>query len=258
MDRPLLTIVTVTFNAERYLGRTLQSVRNALKVLTKPYLIEYLIIDGKSRDETLKIAGGYEDVVSKIVSEKDSGLYDAMNKGLRLSTGKYIWFLNAGDEMRDPNVLSNLLPALEKGDDVYYSDAMMVREDGSEIGLRSVATPHKLPANLKWQDFALGMKVCHQAFIVRKDIAPLYDDTNLSADIGWEIDCLKVATRTTFLPFVLCNYLTGGLSVQNHRRSLIDRFAVLRKHFGLPATVINHILITLRGFLFRFQKGKYW
>lgn len=257
-NTPLLTIVTVTYQAEKYLDRTLKSIERALLHVQEPAALEYLIIDGGSTDHTLSIAAKYSHFVSRVISEKDKGLYDAMNKGLQLASGKYVWFLNAGDEAFDKYTLQNLLPALSNGADVYYSDAMMVREDGSEVGLRSRFTPHTLPADLRWQHFALGMKVCHQAFIARKVIAPLYEYQNLSADIDWEIECLKRAEKVTFLPFVLCRYLLGGLSVKNHRRSLSDRFIVLRKHFGLITTLFNHLRIFWRGYWFAKKNGKYW
>jgi glycosyltransferase involved in cell wall biosynthesis len=256
--QPLLTIVTITFNAERFLERTLKSIENALSQIHDRSLLEYLIIDGKSTDNTLNIAKPYSHFISRIISEPDRGLYDAMNKGLALATGKYVWFLNAGDEIYNRDVLALLLPLLAKNPDVCYSDAMFVKDDGTEVGLRSRFTPHKLPENLKWQDFSLGMKVCHQAFIVKKEIAPVYDDSNLSADIDWEISCLKNARTVTYLPFILCRYLLGGISVKNHRRSLMDRFKVLHKHFGLLTTLLNHVIIFWRGYWFARTNGKYW
>jgi hypothetical protein len=105
----------------------------------------------------------------------------------------------------------------------------------------------------------MGMRVCHQAFIARRSTAPLYESTNLSADIAWEIECLKKAKKTRLLSFVMCRYLVGGLSVQRHRRSLLDRYRVLRKHFGLIPTLWYHGLIILRGGVFALRKGgKYW
>ena len=254
---PLLTIITITYNAERYLQRTLKSAEKALVKLADKTAVEYLIIDGGSKDSTLSIADKYR-FISKIISEPDHGLYDAMNKGLKLATGKYLWFLNAGDEVQDETILAQLISSFESNADVYYSDALLVREDGSEVGLRSKFTPHDLPKNLAWKDFALGMKVCHQSFIAKKEIAPLYDDTNLSADIDWEITCLKNSGKTQYLDFVLCRYLMGGLSIQNHRQSLLDRYNVLKKHFGLIPTLWNHGLIFWRGFWFARKHGKYW
>jgi len=253
---PLISIVTITYNAEKYLTRTLDSVQAALNGVDSS-LLEYLIIDGGSKDNTLDIANQYG-FITKTVSERDRGLYDAMNKGLNLATGKYVWFLNAGDEVYDQQVLTRLIENFNSDADIYYSDAMFVRENGAEVGLRSQFTPHNLPTNLKWQDFETGMKICHQAFIVKKSIAPQYDITNLSADIDWEISCIKNARHTQLLQYILCKYLLGGTSVQNHRRSLLDRFSVLRKHFGFIPTVINHLFIFWRGFWFARKNGKYW
>ncbi|KAA6430372.1 glycosyltransferase [Dyadobacter flavalbus] len=255
---PLLTIITITYNAERFLERTLKSVELALKNTDNPSQTEYLIIDGNSTDGTLEIAEKHKQIISRIVSEPDRGLYDAMNKGLALATGKYIWFLNAGDEIYDENVMKKLFLNFESHADVYYSDAMLVKDDENEVGLRSRFTPHDLPKNLKWQDFAFGMKVCHQAFIAKKEIAPHYDDQNLSADIDWEIQILKRSDKVQYLDFLLCKYLLGGISVKNHRRSLMDRFHVLRKHFGLIPALFNHLLIFQRGFQFARRNGRYW
>ncbi len=251
-----LTIITITYNAERFLERTILSILKAkqnLHELTegfgealKNYPIEYLVIDGGSKDGTIGIIEKYRNDITRSVSEPDGGLYDAMNKGLAMASGKYIWFLNAGDEVHDEQVLNRLFENFKNDADVYYSDALFVNDNGSAVGLRSQVTPHSLPQNLKWQDMALGMKVCHQAFIVRRAIAPKYDINNLSADIDWEIECLKASTKTLYLDFVLCKYLTGGLSVQKHRQSLIDRFKVLHKHFGLLPTVWNHVKIFWR------------
>jgi glycosyltransferase involved in cell wall biosynthesis len=254
---PLLSIITITYNAEPFLDRTLHSVALALKKCAHPEEIEYLIIDGGSIDKTLTIAAKYN-FITKTISEPDRGLYDAMNKGLKLATSQYVWFLNAGDEVYNPDVLRQLFTQLATHPDVCYSDAMFVREDGQEVGLRSQFTPHTLPAQLKWQDFSLGMKVCHQAFIPKRSIAPSYDITNLSADIDWEIQCLKKAKSILKVDFILCKYLLGGISVKNHKRSLEDRFKVLRKHFGLLPTLLAHLQIFWRSYKFQKKHGKYW
>ncbi|GHB56790.1 glycosyltransferase family 2 protein [Persicitalea jodogahamensis] len=248
---PLLTIITITYNAEQFLERTLRSVAKAARLVPGVVdEVEYILVDGASQDGTLQIAEQYSSLFTRILSEPDKGLYDAMNKGLSLATGDYLWFLNAGDEVHDGQVLSRLLHAFQDPADVYYSDALFVDDSGQEIGLRSQVTPHALPKEIHWQDFALGMKISHQAFIVRRTIVPAYDTTNLSADIDWEIKCLKRSQKTVYLPFVLCRYLTGGISARHRRRSLLDRFKVLRGHFGLFPTVVNHIRIVARGLRF--------
>ena len=257
MSLPTVSIITITYNAERFLERTIQSV-----VAQQATDYEYIVIDGASTDGTLAIVRNYEQHITHWISEPDAGLYDAMNKGLHRAQGKYVWFMNAGDELHDPQTLSRLLERIDTtGADVYYSDALFVRDDsdrrfgskiaGTPVGLRSAVTPHTLPHNLTWHDMALGMKVCHQAFVAKRTIAPDYPINNLSADLDWEIRCLKAARLVEFLPFVLCRYLVGGLSVQQHRRSLTDRFRVLVSHFGLLPTLLNHGKIGWRAWQFR-------
>ncbi|WP_080238568.1 glycosyltransferase family 2 protein [Spirosoma rigui] len=249
---PTVSIITITYNAERFLERTIQSVL----AYPTPEL-EYIIIDGGSTDGTLSIVRQYESGITQWISEPDGGLYDAMNKGLHRATGQYVWFMNAGDEVYDHQTLPRLLDEIRRtAADVYYSDALFVsdsggRQSGSPVGLRSQVTPHSLPRHLTWRDMALGMKVCHQAFVVKRSIAPDYLTTNLSADLDWEIRCLKAATRIDYVPFLLCRYLLGGISVQQHRRSLIDRFRVLADHFGWVVTLLNHGQISWRAWQFK-------
>lgn len=255
---PRLTIVTITYNAEQFLERTLISVDKASKNLDDATFLEYLIIDGASKDTTLAIANAYQHLISHVVSEPDNGLYEAMNKGLAKATGDYVWFLNAGDEVHDPSVFQKLQESFSTNADIYYSDTLLVREDGSPIGLRSVVTPHNLPPKIGWKDLQLGMKICHQSLIVKRENAPTYDATNLSADLDWEIKSFQRAKAIIPLNFVLCRYLIGGLSVQQHRRSLIDRFVVLKKHYGLFPTLYNHVRMFWRGYRFIKKNGKYW
>ncbi|GAB3252825.1 glycosyltransferase family 2 protein [Larkinella harenae] len=248
---PILSIITVTYNAERFLERTIRS----LLANQSGHEVEYLIIDGNSKDGTLDIVRKYEKHVSHWISEPDRGLYDAMNKGQQLAKGDYVWFMNAGDEIYDPTTVSNLLNQIRTNPaDVYYSDALFVDESEKPLGLRSVITPHTLPHNLTWHDMAMGMKVCHQAFIARRSIVPPFRVDNLSADIDWEIRCLKAARKVVWLDFVLCKYLVGGLSVQRHRESLADRFNVLATHFGTATALWNHVRIVARAVRFRFFK----
>lgn len=247
---PLLSIITVTYNAERFLERTIQSL-----IANQPGdEVEYLIIDGHSKDGTLAIVRNYAGHISRWVSEPDRGLYDAMNKGQQLATGDYVWFMNAGDEIYDANTVSSLLNQIRTNPaDVYYSDALFVDDTGQPLGLRSVITPHTLPHNLTWRDMAMGMKVCHQAFIARRSIVPPFWVENLSADVDWEIRCLKAAQKIVWLDFILCKYLVGGLSVQRHRQSLADRFRVLATHFGTAMALWNHARIMARAVRFRFS-----
>jgi len=255
---PQLSLITVTRNAEQVLGCTLQSVAAALQKAPDSFQVEYILVDGASTDRTLGLLEGYGELPLRVTSEPDNGLYDAMNKGLKSASGKYVWFLNAGDEISGPEVLARLSDSMTTDADIYYSDALFVRPDGSVAGLRSVVTPHTLPRRLGWQDMKMGMKVCHQAFIVRKSLAPFYDPGNLSADLDWEIRALKGARKVQWLDFILCRYLLGGISEQKRLKSLKDRWIVLKNHFGVLTALVSHFRILIRGIGFLARKGKYW
>ena len=102
-DKPLVSIVTVVFNGEKYLEQTIQSVIN------QTYdNVEYIIIDGGSTDGTVDIIKNYEDRIDYWISEKDKGIYDAMNKGINLASGEWINFMNAGDIFYDEKVLNTI------------------------------------------------------------------------------------------------------------------------------------------------------
>lgn len=249
-----LSIITITYNAEQYLERTIQSIMNQ-----SDQNFEYLIIDGKSKDGTLQIAEKYKNRVNQLICEPDKGLYDAMNKGLKNASGDFVWFMNAGDEINDSQAVEKIYKAINNKIDVLYGDTYFVDNAGNIQGLRSEITPHRLPKDLKWQDMKLGMLVCHQAFITRKSIAPLYMENNLSADVDWEIACLKNAKEVRYLDFVVAKYLIGGISNKQLKRSLIDRYEVLKKHFGLVGAFFAHVQILFRGIkLIVKKKGKYW
>ncbi len=250
----LLSIITITYNAEPFLERTIQSI-----LAQTDQNFEYIIIDGKSKDGTLQIAEKYKNRVNKLISEPDKGLYDAMNKGLKTASGDFVWFMNAGDEINDSEAVKRIFQFVTDKTDVLYGDTFFVNNEGEIEGLRSEITPHRLPKELKWQDMKLGMLVCHQAFIARKSIAPFYMENNLSADVDWEIECLKRAKEVKYLDFVVAKYLTGGISNKQLKRSLLDRYEVLRKHFGLMGAISAHVQILFRGVgLILKNRGKYW
>jgi glycosyltransferase involved in cell wall biosynthesis len=249
-----LSIITITYNAEPFLARTLQSI-----LAQTEQNFEYIIIDGKSKDGTLSIVEKYKKRVNKLISEPDKGLYDAMNKGLKNASGDFVWFMNAGDEINDNQAVKKIYKAIADKTDVLYGDTYFVNDAGIIQGLRSEITPHRLPKELKWRDLKLGMLVCHQAFIARKSIAPFYMENNLSADVDWEIECLKRAREIKYLDFVVAKYLTGGISNKKLKRSLLDRYEVIKKHFGLIGAFFAHLQILFRGVnLILKRRGKYW
>lgn len=232
---PLISIITVCFNAENTILRTLRSI----EAQTYPH-IEYLVIDGASRDRTLDLVRA-EAPSAIIYSEPDKGIYDAMNKGLQRATGDYVWFMNAGDALPTPTTVSDLIASLYSEDtipDVMYGDTRIVSLEGEDLGLRRLRPPHAL----NWKSFRDGMLVCHQSFVVRRELAPLYDmHYELSADVDWCIRVLKQAKSIRGTEQVLSLYLCEGASTTHHRRSLCERFHVMRKHYGLRTTIMRHL-----------------
>lgn len=251
------TIVTCTYNAASVLQRTLDSV------LAQNYGdVEHLILDGLSKDETVRMAMDYKERSDKtgnghdviVISEKDGGLYDAMNKGMRHATGNYMVFLNAGDVLPSADTLDNIAAAVGEGETlpgVLYGDTDIVDTDGHFLRHRRLRPPKKL----SWKSFKWGMLVCHQAFYVRTDIAKTTPYNNkeyrYSADVDWCIRVMKACAEKK-LPLrnvneVLVNYLDGGMTVKNHRASLKERFRVMSYHYGLLQTLALHLWFVVRS-----------
>ena len=248
---PLLSIITVVYNGAYYLSGTIGSVL----AQTYPH-IEYIIVDGASTDHTLTIIKLAEIANDKLlnakmlrwVSEPDGGLYDAMNKGLRMATGDFVWFLNAGDEIFEAKTVEKMMLKCTPEMDVLYGEAMLASFTRRHLGTRSDLTTQKLPVSLTWESLRMGMAVCHQAFVVRRSISPPYIENNLAADIDWVIEVLKKSRKNVHTQLVLAEYLVGGISKQKHRQSLKDRYEVLKKHYGKWPNLWAHVKIFWRAF----------
>jgi len=242
-ETPVISIITVIYNGVKLLPGTIDSVIGQ----TYP-AIEYIIIDGGSSDGTVEIIEKYADQINQWISEPDKGLYDAMNKGLKMATGDFVWFMNAGDHIYAPNTVEKMMEKWQPDTDILYGEVMLVDDARKELGTRSATTKQKLTNPLHWQDLAKGMVVCHQGFLPRREIAPFYIENNLTADIDWVIKCLKASKRTTATEIIVASYLVGGISKQQHQQSLKDRYFVLKEHFGFWGNLWNHLGILLRRF----------
>lgn len=237
-----ISIITVTYNAEATLERTLQSV--AQQTYSE---IEHLIIDGASTDHTLEIARQYPHAI--VFSEPDKGLYDAMNKGLQRATGDYLCFLNAGDKLHSKETLAHIVASISDGSPigVIYGDTHIVDAQGNFLRNRRL-TP---PEHLTWKSFKDGMLVCHQAFYINRQIALPYDMTfRFSADFDWCIRCMKEGEKqgmqNLYVHEPLADYLAEGMTTANHQASLKERFKIMAKHYGLLPTIGQHIWFIFR------------
>ena len=233
--QPRISIITICYNAASTITRTLRSV--SAQIYPN---IQYLIIDGASKDNTLELVRELAPE-AEIYSERDKGIYDAMNKGLDRATGDYVWYVNAGDALASPTTVEDLVRATCTGDslpDVLYGDTRLIDSEDHDLGLRRLRPPHQLD----WRSFRSGMLVCHQAFVAKRSISPHYDlSYRFSADVDWCIRVLKEAKTTAFYPEPIALYLNEGTTTANHRASLIERFHVMRHHYGLVTTVLQHL-----------------
>lgn len=254
------TVVTITYNAEAVLQRTLDSV------LRQSYEgVEHLIIDGASTDNTLKMAGRYKlknDTMPGghlviIKSEPDRGIYDAMNKGLTQASGEYIVFLNAGDFFPRDDTLESIahecrLNELPSGElpAVLYGHTDIVDQEGNFLHHRRL----KPYDGLTWRSFRYGMLVCHQAFYARTDIAKnqQYDTQyKYSADVDWCIRIMREADRMglplIYINNVVANYTEEGATTHHHRESLRERFRIMCRHYGYVTTILMHAWFVIRS-----------
>lgn len=245
MAQPLFSIITITFNAASTLPPTLRSV--AEQTFTN---YEYIVVDGASRDNTVALVEASQLSV-RMVSEPDKGLYDAMNKGLKMATGEYLIFLNAGDSFHTPDTLQRVAEAIGNNrPGVVYGETAIVDANRNFLMMRRL----RAPESLTWRSFANGMLVCHQAFIARRDIAPQYDlKYRYSADVDWCIRCMKQTDELLNTHLTLIDYLNEGETTRHHRASLKERFAVMCHHYGTLPTVLRHIGFALRYAIARIQ-----
>lgn len=245
MINPKISIITVTFNAEKVLERTLRSIKRQ-----EYNNIELIIVDGKSNDGTLDIVERYSDIVTKWISEKDNGLYDAMNKGLDMAKGDYVWFLNAGDTIAKKNILDYLFGEEFVMRDIYYGETMIVDERGKSLGGRRLKTKE----DMTWKDFRWGMLVCHQSVLVKREIAPRYNlNYKIAADYEWVLESFKRARYILGTKHKISCYLEGGLSRKNVWRGNKERFQIMRKYYGLVPSIWYNFLMVFR-FLFTVAK----
>lgn len=238
---PKFSIITVTYNAADTIEDTIQSV-----ISQTYHHVEYIIIDGASKDNTLNIVNRYREHITCLVSEPDKGLYDAMNKGMQLATGDYLCFLNAGDSFHEDDTLQLMVHSLrntEKLPDVIYGETELVDSEGHFLRMRRLSAPE----TLNWKSFRQGMLVCHQAFFARRQLTEPYNlQYRFSADFDWCIRMMKKASVLHNTHLTLIDYLAEGMTTQNHQASLRERFYIMTRHYGWLSTILHHAWFAIR------------
>ncbi len=232
--QPLFSIITVTWNAAEVIRPTLNSV--ARQSFTD---YEYIVMDGASTDGTCDLVKSAAIPSTRLFSERDKGLYDAMNKAIDKALGKYLIFLNAGDAFAASTTLADIAKCADGEPGVIYGQTQLVNAERQVVGKRHLTAPKNLTAD----SFKQGMLVCHQAFIARRDLVPHYDGAyRFSADYDW---CIKVLLQSQANAYVgdepIISFLTDGLTDRHHKASLKERFSIMCKYYGTVPTVMRHI-----------------
>ncbi|PST84018.1 glycosyl transferase [Pedobacter yulinensis] len=245
--QPRLSVITVVYDNVKDIERTMLSVLNQ----TYPH-IEYIVIDGDSNDGTAEVIKKYESRLAHFLSEPDRGIYDAMNKGLTLATGDYVLFMNSGDELYEPETVTEVFEASPSAD-IYYGETEMYDRNWKSLGQRR----HEAPETFSWESFKYGMSVSHQAIYIRRSLTEPYDlRYKYSSDIDWIIKAAKKASSIVNVHMYVAKYLVGGMSKKKHLASLRERFAIFTKYYGLIPNIFNHgvIAANLAWYFFRHRR----
>ena len=219
-----VSIITVSYNSARTIRETIESV------LSQDYPnLEYLVVDGGSTDGTLSILREYADRITRWVSEKDQGMYDAMNKGIAMATGDVIGILNSDDTYMTKHVVSKMIQALTAAQaDVVFADLILVDQHHPEKVLRYYDS-----GNFKPSKFRYGWMPAHPTVFIRKSIydavGPFAADYKIAADYEMLIRILAVHTASyCYVAKPIVRMRSGGASTAGWSRNLILNQEIVR------------------------------
>jgi glycosyltransferase involved in cell wall biosynthesis len=235
---PKLSLVTVCLNSRKTIEKTFQSV------LTQDYdNIEYIVIDGNSTDGTQAIIEQYRIGIDHYISEADSGLYEAMNKGIRLATGDIIAFLNADDVFESEKSVRQLLqPFQDKHIDCVFSDLVYVNADNKIVRYWQ-SSPYVKGA------FGWGWSPAHPTFYARKELYDKFGSFNCGLSFGNDVELMmrfleKNEVVSLYIPKVMVRMLIGGISNRSVKTIWIQNTSTIRlaKNYGVPCHPIMYLV----------------
>ncbi len=221
---PILSIITVTFNARAVLEETI------LSVLQQSFTnYEYWVIDGESNDGTIDIAKKYSNKVN-LISEKDWGIYDAMNKGISKAKGQWIYFLNAGDTLFDNHVLQNIFETTIAEDVALLHGNIKTKNHPS-------GSDYTQGQSITLPDFYYRFWLCHQAVFTRRtafDRIGTYNsrDYPVSADQEWFIRFLKAGGKALYINRIIAHYEVVGESFLKRTQTHSEHLKMVETHFN--------------------------
>ncbi|HNR65019.1 MAG TPA: glycosyltransferase family 2 protein [Atribacterota bacterium] len=229
---PLVSIITVCYNSEKFITDTIESVLNQTY---KKY--EYIIVDGGSTDNTLKIIQNYKEHISILISEPDKGVYDAMNKGAGLAKGEWTIFLNSGDRFYKSNTLENIFYQKNYFVDFIYGDCKVTYNSG----FSRIAKARKI------EELWKGMVFSHQSLFTNIEVFKEYKfniDNKIVGDFEFIYRCYLKGYKFYYLNFPVAEILAGGLSDINRIGSILSRWKTVKKYSN-ESVIINIYYLSL-------------
>lgn len=232
-----ISVITVAFNSAETISNTLCSVA------AQSYPdVEHIVIDGGSTDGTLCLVGKFGSRVSEVVSEKDRGIYDAMNKGVARATGDIVCFLNSDDSYAHQDVLANVAGTMRAAAlDAVFGDVIFFHPDEPEKAVRRYRSHRFQPSRIGW-----GWMPAHPALFVRREVfervGRFREDYRIAGDFEFVARAFGPGNmRYRYLPDVLVKMRTGGVSTAGWRSKLLLNKEVLRacRENGIPTNLFK-------------------
>lgn len=246
----ILSIVTITLNDRDGLRNTI----NSLKEQTSGRIFEHIIVDGQSEYNIRELVHDL-DWSARLHQGRDAGLYDAMNRGTNLARGDYVLYLNSGDTLASPDVLTNITATLAaEAPDFLWGDSLERQLDG-ELRYKPSRPMKRLP---------LGMISHHQAMLFRRDViernAIRYNLAySIAADYDFVLRHVCASATKRYLPEPICIFERGGSSYQKRHKARREQFLIRRTFYRstIFASAVFVAQWVLRSFRGVFPRG-YW
>ena len=233
-EKVTISIITVCLNAVNTIEKTINSVISQ----SYPY-IEYIIIDGLSTDGTLDIINKYKDKITHLISEKDNGIYDAMNKGIKFASGKFVYFLG-GDDILNTDIIREVEPYLNSNSKTIYYGQVILKPQNKLYGKNF--SKYKL----------LRKNLSHQSIFYPQEVFLDYSFNckyKISAD--WDLNLKLVATGWYFkyINLIIAEFNTQGVSSKVDAEFLEDRKNLVKMYFGIKELLFYEIYKFILKFL---------
>lgn len=241
MKEVKISVITVCYNSEATIERTIKSV------ISQSYEnIEYIIVDGKSTDNTHVVLDKYKDHIAVKLSEEDSGIYDAMNKGISLSSGTYILFLNADDYFFSPKTIENMMSVISSDivSDIFYGNVLMYDNNNS---FAKIWSPGLVSGKLLYSS-----TLPHPATIYKRNVFEVlgkYDDTyKIAADYEFYVRAFCYGAKFRYLDQLVSVFSYGGVSTSGNYKKLThdERKKTLAKYFNYTQLLLLRIRVRIK------------